>query len=90
MDFVLNNYAIWYIFGIFLLILEVFGTGSIALSCGMGAICTGIIIHLVGDNMPIEHWSGMCLVYALISLTSFFVIKKICTVRSIDKDINDY
>jgi inner membrane protein len=81
---------VWVVFGVALGVLEVLVPGFIFLGFAIGAVVTGglVAIGVVGGNVPL-----LVLVFAVLSLVAFLVLRKVVGVTKVqtkvwDKDIN--
>lgn len=86
-----QEWWVWVVGGIALAVLEVLAPGYIFLGFAIGAVLTGILISvgILGSSLPI-----MLLVAAVISLGSWFAMRKVFGIRGgqvkiWDRDIND-
>jgi inner membrane protein len=82
---------VWIAGGFALGVLEVLAPGYIFLGFAAGAVLTGVLLALgvLGGSLPI-----LLLVFALLSLASWLVVRRISGVRAgqvkvWDRDIND-
>jgi inner membrane protein len=83
---------VWVVAGFALGVLEVLVPGFIFLGFAIGAIATGI---LVGLGIAPANLAALILIFAVVSLVSWFVLRKSVGVREgqvkvWDKDINDH
>ena len=81
---------VWVVFGVALGVLEVLVPGFIFLGFAIGAVVTGglVGIGVVGGNVPL-----LVLVFAVLSLAAFLVLRRVVGVTKVqtkvwDKDIN--
>ena len=81
---------VWVVFGCALGVLEVLVPGFIFLGFAIGAVLTGVLVAIgvVGGNVPL-----LILVFALLSLAAFVVLRRVVGVTKVqtkvwDKDIN--
>ena len=81
---------VWVVFGVALGVLEVLVPGFIFLGFAIGAVVVGglVGIGVVGGNVPL-----LVLVFAVLSLAAFLVLRRVVGVTKVqtkvwDKDIN--
>lgn len=82
---------VWVVFGVALGVLEVLVPGFIFLGFAIGAVVTGglVGIGLLGANVP-----ALALIFAVLSLVAFLVLRRVVgvtkgQVKVWDKDINE-
>ncbi|HEY9032146.1 MAG TPA: NfeD family protein [Kangiella sp.] len=77
------EYWHWLVFGLVLLILEIFAPGAILLWFGVGALVVGVLQLLMPGVMPPEvQW----LVFSLISVASLVLWKRYAKKHKLDQD----
>ena len=80
----------WIVAGFALGVLEVLAPGFIFLGFAAGALATGV---LIGFGLPAESLPLLLLVFAVLSVLAWLVLRQIFGVRgkarAWDKDIND-
>ena len=81
---------VWVVFGVALGVLEVLVPGFIFLGFAIGAVVTGALVGIgvVGGNVAL-----LVLVFAVLSLVAFLVLRRVVGVTNVqtkvwDKDIN--
>ncbi len=86
-----QEWWVWIVAGIVLAVLEVVAPGYILLGFAIGVAATGLLIAagILGGSLPV-----LLLVAAVISLTTWLVLRKVFGLRRgqvkiWDKDIND-
>lgn len=84
MEFFLQvEYWHWLVFGLVLLILEIFAPGAILLWFGLGALAVGVFQLLVPGLMPPEiQW----LVFSVLSVASLILWKQYAQKHKLDQD----
>ncbi len=86
-----NVWWVWIVAGFALGVLEILAPGYIFLGFAMGALLTGVLlgIGVLGGSLPL-----LLLVFAVLSLVTWFLLRKIVGVTDSQakiwhKDIND-
>ena len=87
----------WFIFGIVLIIIEIFDGHLIALSFGISALILGLLLwsdknYLLNDFIFIESSNELLYAYSIISILSIILIKFFLQdkLKKGEKDINIY
>jgi len=78
------NYWHWLVFGLALIIIELFAWSTFFLWMGVSAIMTGIVSKII----PELSWQIELLLFAALSLASIFLAQKYFPVRTIDNELN--
>ena len=86
----------WIIFGLVLVILDVFLGSMVLLPVGIAGFLTGALVYadqnmLFGDAIYFETWRSVMLVFAVLAIASVGIVKKVFQ-KSKDEqqDINEY
>ncbi len=78
------DYWHWLVFGLALIIIELFAWSTFFLWMGVSAIMIGIVSKII----PELSWQTELLLFAALSLASIFLAQKYFPVRTIDNELN--
>ena len=82
--FVNMDYWHWLVFGLALVIIELFAWSTFFLWMGVSAMMTGIVSKI----MPDLSWQLELLLFSILSIVSILLAKKYFPVKTIDNELN--
>ncbi|HIF88406.1 MAG TPA: NfeD family protein [Candidatus Thioglobus sp.] len=82
--FVNMDYWHWLVFGLALIIIELFAWSTFFLWMGVSAMMTGIVSKI----MPDLSWQLELLLFSVLSIVSILLAKKYFPVKTIDNELN--
>jgi len=78
------DYWHWLVFGLTLIIIELFTWSTFLLWIGMSSVMVGIVLKLYPDLL----WQFQLLLFSGLSIMSVFLAKKYFPIKTIDNELN--